>query len=70
MMLGTVDHSNMSDQDKMYAFVQAVAMLGETLEIHPADFVMMLHMITETAEEALGECTCGNCNTPQNATKH
>lgn len=70
MMLGDVDASNMSEQDKMFAFAQAVALLGDALEIHPADFVIMLYMIIEKAEEALGECTCGNCSTPQNATKH
>ena len=70
MMLGDLDPSKMSEQDKLYAFTRSVAMLGEMLEIPPIDFVAMLQMITETAEQALAGCSCGNCKTSQNATKH
>ncbi len=65
-----IDPSEMGTEEKLQAFIETVAMLGESLEIPPIDFVAMLQLITEKAEQALGECICGNCSTPQDATKH
>jgi hypothetical protein len=65
-----IDPSEMGTGEKLQAFMETVAMLGEALEIPPIDFVAMLQMITEKAEEALGECICGNCPASQDATKH
>lgn len=65
-----IDPSEMGTGEKLQAFMETVAMLGEALEIPPIHFVAMLQMITETAEKSLVECTCGNCPASQDATTH
>lgn len=65
-----VDPSTLDLNRKAQLFAEGVAGLAQALEIHPVDFIAMLNWITDTAKEALGECTCGHCIDHSDKTKH
>ena len=70
MIIGDLDLGKLDVDEKAQVFSNGVCRLAQALEIEPVMFVAMLKWITETAESALEECDCGNCNPSQNATKH